>query len=81
MKDNITHITQITRDDLRKIAQATDPKPGFLIRIDNTPNGIKIEVDENAFKTAVFGFLHNLGAIFPVTPSQETISQTSCVPQ
>jgi len=80
MNKNISHITQLTRDDLKQIAAATDPKPGFLIRVDNTPKGIEISVDENAFKTAVFGFLHNLGAI-GVTPSQNTISQTSCVPQ
>lgn len=81
MKANISHITELTRDDLREIAKATNPKPGFLIRIDNTPDGLKIEVDENAFKTAVFGFLHNLGAIpGALYPSQNTISQTPCVP-
>lgn len=80
MNKEITHITELTRKDLREIAAATDPQPGFLIRVTNTPNGLEIAVDENAFKTAVFGFLHNLGAIYPITPSQETISQTSCVP-
>lgn len=80
MKSDISHITQLTREDLRQIAAATDPQPGFLIRVENTPKGIKIEVDENAFKNAVFGFLHNIGAIY-VSPDQNTISQTSCVPE
>lgn len=80
MKKNITHITQLTREDLQKLEAAADPKPGFLIRIEKSNGEIKIEVDETAFKTAVFGFLHNLQAIFPVTPSQETICNTPCVP-
>lgn len=82
MKKDIRHITELSRADLKEMADATNPQPGFLIRIDKTPNGLKFEVDENAFKTAVFGFLHNLGAIpGALQPSQNTISQTSCVPQ
>ena len=80
MNTGIKHITELTREDLRQIAAATDPQPGFLIRVTNTPKGLEIAVDENAFKTAVFGFLHNLGAIPTITPTQTQISETSCVP-
>ncbi len=81
MKTDITHITQLTREDLRQLAAATNPKPGFLIRIENTPDGIGISVNETAFKTAVFGFLRNISAIpAACQPTQAEIDATSCIP-
>ena len=53
---------QLTKKDLEDIAKATDPKPGFCVKIENTADGIKIGLDENALKLAINGFVRNGGA-------------------
>ena len=52
---------QLTKKDLEDIAKATDPKPGFCVKIENTADGIKIGLDENALKLAINGFFRNGG--------------------
>lgn len=52
---------QLTKKDLEDIAKATDPKPGFCVKIENTADGIKIGLDENALKLAINGFIRNGG--------------------
>lgn len=52
---------QLTKNDLEDIAKATDPKPGFCVKIENTADGIKIGLDENALKLAINGFIRNGG--------------------
>ena len=55
------YIFQLTREDLRKLFAGANPQPGFCVRIDNTTEGIKIGVDENALKLAINGFIRNGG--------------------
>jgi hypothetical protein len=52
---------QLTKKDLEDIAKATDPKPGFCVKIENTADCIKIGLDENALKLAINGFFRNGG--------------------
>ena len=75
--DEKNYIFQLTRSDMKEIAAATNPKPGFMVRIEKTQSEIKISIDENALKIGVFAFLRNLGAINPISPSVETICNTS----
>lgn len=77
MDANKRHITQISRADLQEIAAATNPTPGFMIRVEKSQGELKISVDENALKIGVFAFLRNLGAIPQVSPSVEQICNTS----
>lgn len=78
MDANKRHITQISRADLQEIAAATNPTPGFMIRVEKSQGELKISVDENALKVGIFAFLRNLNA-FPVpgTPTVEQICNTS----
>lgn len=76
MDGNKRFVTQLSRDDLREIAAATSPTPGLLIRIDKSQGDLKISIDENAFKIAVFAFMRNLGACYPISPTVETITNT-----
>ena len=56
------YITQITGEDMKELAQATNIEPGFLIRIDKSQGKLKISVDENALALAINGFIRNGGA-------------------
>lgn len=71
------YVFQLTRNDMKEIAAATNPKPGFMVRIEKTQGEIKISIDENALKIGVFAFLRNLRALPPISPSVETICNTS----
>ena len=55
------YIFQLTKEDLRKLFAGANPQPGFCVRIENTPDGIKIGLDENALKMAINGFVRNGG--------------------
>lgn len=55
------YITQLTAEDLREIANATNPQPGFLINIEKSKDGIKISVDQKALALAINGFFRNGG--------------------
>lgn len=56
------YITQLTGEDMKELAQATNLEPGFLIRIDRSQGKIKISVDEKALALAINGFYRNGGA-------------------
>lgn len=56
------YITQLTAEDLREIANATNPQPGFLINIEKSKDGLKISVDPKALALAINGFIRNGGA-------------------
>ena len=62
MKENISHITELTRKDLQEIAAAVDPLPGFCIRIEKENGRLKIGIDQNALALAINGFIRNGGA-------------------
>ena len=55
------YITQLTGEDMKELAQATNLEPGFLIRIDRSQGKIKIGIDENALALAINGFFRNGG--------------------
>lgn len=56
------YITQLTGADLKELAAVTKLEPGFLVRIDKTPEGcIKIGIDESALALALNGFFRNGG--------------------
>jgi hypothetical protein len=55
------YITQLTGEDMKELAQATNLEPGFLIRIDKSQGKIKIGIDENALALAINGFFRNGG--------------------
>lgn len=55
------YITQLTGEDMKELAQATNLEPGFLIRIDKSQGKVKISVDENALAIAINGFFRNGG--------------------
>lgn len=55
------YITQITGEDMKELAQATNLEPGFLIRIDKSQGKFKISIDENALALAINGFYRNGG--------------------
>ena len=56
------YITQLTGEDMKELAQATNLEPGFLIRIDKSQGKIKISIDENSLALAINGFIRNGGA-------------------
>jgi hypothetical protein len=55
------YITQLTGEDMKELAQATNLEPGFLIRIEKSQGKIKIGIDENALALAINGFYRNGG--------------------
>lgn len=55
------YITQLTSEDMKELAQATNLEPGFLIRIDKSQGKFKISIDENALALAINGFYRNGG--------------------
>lgn len=55
------YITQITGEDMKELAQATNLEPGWLIRIDKSQGKVKISIDENALALAINGFYRNGG--------------------
>lgn len=58
----VEYITQITKQDLKEIAAATNLVPGFCIRIDPFEGGVKIGIDQVALAQAINGFIRNGGA-------------------
>ena len=70
------YITQITKEDLREIASATNPTPGFMIRVEKTSGELKISVDENALKIGIVALLRNLGITY-AAPTVEQITNAS----
>ena len=56
------YITQLTGEDMKELAQATNLEPGFLIRIDRSQGKIKISADAKALALAINGFYRNGGA-------------------
>lgn len=56
------YITQLTGEDMKELAQATNIEPGFLVRIEKSQGKIKIGIDENALALAINGFFRNGGA-------------------
>lgn len=79
MKKDVKYITELTRSDLKEIAEAVNMKPGFIVNVTKKDDGVEIAVDKGAFKTAVYGFLKNIGAI-AVTASASDIEAASCNP-
>ena len=61
MKQDLSYIFQLSKEDLREIANATNPKPGFLIDIEKTKAGIQISVNQQALALAINGFYRNGG--------------------
>lgn len=55
------YITQLTGEDMKELARATNLEPGFLIRIEKSQGKIKIGIDENALALAINGFFRNGG--------------------
>lgn len=55
------YITQITGEDMKELAQATNLEPGWLIRIEKSQGKIKIGINENALALAINGFFRNGG--------------------
>lgn len=55
------YVTQITAKDMAEVAAVTNMEPGFLIRIDKTPEKITIGIDKAAFAQALNGFIRNGG--------------------
>ena len=74
--DEKQYITQITKEDLREIRAATNPTPGFMIRVEKTPGELKISVDENALKIGIVALLRNLGITY-LSPSVTQITEAS----
>lgn len=74
--DEKKYITQLNKEDLRELAAATKPTPGFMIRVEKTPSELKISVDENALKIGIVALLQNLG-MTPFTPTVEQITNAS----
>ena len=71
MDTNIKHITELTREDLQEIAAATNPVPGFCIRIEKSQGQLKISVDENALRMAINGFIRNGGGVASAADAQK----------
>lgn len=65
MNRNAAYLFQLSKEDLREIADATNPKAGFLITINKTRDGITIEVDKKALALAINGFFRNGGCNLP----------------
>lgn len=55
------YITSITAKDMAELAAVTNLEPGFLIRIDRSPDKITIGIDKTAFAQALNGFIRNGG--------------------
>lgn len=70
------YITQITKEDLRELAAATNPTPGFMIRVEKAPGELKISVDESSLKIGIVALLRNLG-MTPFAPTVEQITNAS----
>lgn len=70
MNKGLNYIFQLSKDDLREIANAVDPKPGFCINIEKTKDGILISLDKTALALAINGFYRNGGC---------TTSAANCV--
>lgn len=70
------YITQLTAEDLRELSAASNPTPGFMMRVEKTPGELKLSIDENALKIGIIGFLRNIGAIY-ISPSVSQITETS----
>ncbi len=74
--DEKKYITQLNKEDLRELAAATNPTPGFMIRVEKTRGELKISVDENALKIGIVALLRNLG-MTPFAPTVEQITNAS----
>ena len=55
------YITQLTRDDLAKILAAANLEVGFGLKLESTGDAIRISLDENDLKQAIWSFNHNGG--------------------
>ena len=55
------YITQINAEDMRELAALTNLQPGFLVRIEKTPDGVRIGIDKTALALALNGFFRNGG--------------------
>lgn len=78
--DEKKYITQLNKEDLRDLAAATNPTPGFMIRVEKTPGELKISVDENSLKQGIIAFLNNLRWSPGYAPSAGDICNTPMTP-
>ena len=76
MDADIEHITQITRQDLRDIAAATNPQPGTGVKIGRTKDGFKFSIDEQALRSMIWTFMKNGGASATSYDELQAISLT-----
>ena len=63
MTKDLTYLFQLTKEDLRELANATNPKSGFCISIEKTKDGITISLDKTALALAINGFYRNGGCM------------------
>lgn len=78
--DEKNYVFQLTRKDMKDLAAATNPQPGFMIRIDKQDGEIKINVDENSLKMGIIAFLNNLRWMPGIAPSAADICNTPMTP-
>lgn len=55
------YITQLSRSDLEEIARAANVQPGFGIKVDKVGDALRISIDENDLKRAIWSFNANGG--------------------
>lgn len=56
MRKDINYLFQLSKEDLREIANAANPQPGFCIEIQKTKDGVTIALDKTALALALNGF-------------------------
>ena len=77
MNADIEYITQLTRQDLKDIAAATNPQPGAGVRVDRTSNGFSFSIDEQALRNMIWTFLKNGGQNATTYDELQAISLTN----
>ena len=61
MTGSETYITQLTRDDLRKLGRVTNATAGLGVRLEWRADTLLVSLDQHAFRRMVWAFLNNGG--------------------
>lgn len=67
------YVTQLTAEDMRELAAATNLEAGWLVKIERNGDTVKIGIDEKALALAMNGFYRN-GGIMTAAANCTTVS-------
>ena len=77
MTTEITHITQLNRQDIKDIRAATNPTQGLGIRIERRGDSFVFSLDESTVRTMIYAFLRNGGSAATAPANLDGISLTN----